>query len=142
MVSFWQNNMRGNRVETPKEGEAGGLNESHMFPKQRLSRRPRPIRLVGVWWSTAASQSTSLHFPALYAHTLLCTDSTWIHLAKLWHHKAQFTFLASTRTPESHSFRETKRNLNRHRERNTVMSYSGKQNDCKMFVQLYCSSCS
>lgn len=62
---------------------------------------------------TANSESTSVHFPALFAHTLLCTESTWIHLAQLRHHKAQFTFLA----PQSYCFRETKSTLNRHRER-------------------------
>lgn len=129
MVSLWQNNMRGNRVETPMEGEAGGLNQSHMFPERRLSRQPRLIRLVGGWWSPANSLSTSLHFPALFAHTLLRTKSTWIHLAQLWHHKAQFTFLASTRAPESHCFRETKGTLNRHRKSNTVTSCSGKQHE-------------
>lgn len=38
------------------------------------------------------SKLTSQHFPALFAHTLLCTESTRFHLAQLWHHKAQFTF--------------------------------------------------
>lgn len=65
-------------------------------------------RLVGGWWSTASTESTSLHFAALFTHTLLWTESTWIHLAQL-RHKAQFTFLANARAPESRSFTETNR---------------------------------
>lgn len=45
------------------------------------------------------SELTSQHFPALFAHILLSTESTRFHLAQRWHHKAQFTFLASIRAP-------------------------------------------
>lgn len=109
-------------LEKQHEGKQGGdIHEGKGWRSELIPHVPQEETFQAgslfSWWSAANSESTLLHFPALFTHTLLCTESTWIHLAQLWHHKAQFTFLASTRTPETQWFTETNITLNRHRER-------------------------
>lgn len=126
MVSLWKNNMRGKQGGDTHGGKDW---RSELIPHVPQEENFQAGNLFGRWEGRAAnSENTSLHFPALFTHTLLCTQSTWIHLAQLWHHKAQLTFLASTRAPETRCFTETNRTENRHRERSRVTGCSGKLN--------------
>lgn len=91
-------------TKTTRGGKQGGdthrgrgrsLNESHMFPPRGGSPggpQPRTGRWEGRWSTAQLLTAPRCTFSrTFFAHTLLCTPSTWIHLAQLWHHRAQFT---------------------------------------------------
>lgn len=97
-LSPWQNNRRGKQGGETRGGRGWRSKLIPHVPREETFQEAWACSAGGrAQKHTANSESTSVHFPALFAHTLLCAESTWIHLAQLRHHKAQFTFFGSTK---------------------------------------------
>lgn len=74
-VSLWHSNIRGNWVEAPGEGEAGALNQSHMFPKMEAFQAAGALSAGG----SGSPRATLQHSSPTHGRV----PSTRIHLAQL-----------------------------------------------------------